>query len=178
MALLKLYFSMLSNAICFSFHGWKIMALLKLSIPPSGLFHFSKFPWLKNHGPIEAHTTWIITHTHHPRFHGWKIMALLKLCSVSLIICSVSHVSMVEKSWPYWSVVFVLFRTMTPSSFHGWKIMALLKLFIRFFIIHSCVWFPWLKNHGPIEAWNRSDMELTNTFEVSTDEKSCPAQIF
>ena len=84
--------------------------------------------------------------------------------------------SMIEKSWPYWSNRFSTERCFSFYSIHDWKIMALLKpglltgskpclfpihdwkimallkrpwwIYTRFQVL--C--YPWLKNHGPIEA--------------------------
>ena len=60
------------------------------------------FPWLKNHGHIEAHFPTIIP----PRL---------------------PQISMIEKSWPHWSIFVVNTSSTTDTNFHDWKIMATLK---------------------------------------------------
>ena len=134
------------------------------------------FPWLKNHGHIEAaerkwqkqrrscismiEKSWPHWSGKRPAnleftpsdFHDWKIMATLKPDGTEIEYTTLKGISMIEKSWPHWSMKYKTRFSKEYIHFHDWKIMATLKRNSYSYILQYDPEFPWLKNHGHIEA--------------------------
>ena len=113
---------------------------------------FLEFPWLKNHGHIEASSSW------RHLFHLIIISMIKKSWPHWSISYRIGHgdsisISMIEKSWPHWSLNGTILTMAIPDIFpwlknHG-HIEAILRSGCPFLCSSS---FPWLKNHGHIEA--------------------------
>ncbi len=85
MALLKLRFLCGFHFCSSCFHDWIIMALLKRLLCGMQLGLIPTFPWLNNHGSIEARSSSHCYSWSHLCFHDWIIMALLKLTTIGLL---------------------------------------------------------------------------------------------